>query len=87
MSEELREHLRKTLRTAGFIDPDDGTVPMWPSEDGPVWVSWRRLVDAIIANMPEDRITLEMRGRHVVELRTRIGELEEDLAWERDRKG
>jgi hypothetical protein len=54
--DELREHLRKALRTAGFIDPDDGTVPMWPQGDvypnGPVWVSWRRLVDAIINNLP-----------------------------------
>lgn len=51
------EHLRKALRTTGFIDPDDGTVPTWPHGDafpnGPVWVSWRRLVDTILNNLEE----------------------------------
>lgn len=51
-----RDELRRALATAGFIDPDDGTVPMWPHGDrhphGPVWVSAWRLVDTILANLP-----------------------------------
>jgi hypothetical protein len=52
------DELRKVLRTAGFIDPDDGTVPMWPNGDvypqGAVWVSGRKLCEVIIANWRPD---------------------------------
>lgn len=55
--DELREHLAKALRTAGFVDPDDGTVPMWPNGDqwpgtSCVWTSPRKLIDTIINNWP-----------------------------------
>lgn len=53
-----REELRRALAVAGFVDPDDGTVAMWPHGDrfprGPVWVSAWRLVDTILANLPQD---------------------------------
>lgn len=42
------------VRAAAESLSDDGTVPMWPNGDegGPVWVSWRRLVDTIVNNWP-----------------------------------
>lgn len=56
--EEKREHLLKALRTSGFIDPIDGTVPIWyagklkGNPTGPVWVSARQMVDVILASLP-----------------------------------
>lgn len=56
--DELVGHLRDALMTSGFIDPDDGTVPMWPHGDqfprGPVWVDARKLCRVIVANFPAD---------------------------------
>lgn len=66
---DLAEHLRKALRTAGFIDPDDGTVPMWPNGDvfpsnGTVWVSGRRMCEVIINNLP-DLATAQARHERI----------------------
>lgn len=51
--DELREHLAKALRTAGFVDFDDGTVASYPHGNvGAVWVPHQELVDTVINNWP-----------------------------------
>jgi hypothetical protein len=59
----VHQHLFHALLTAGFVDPDDNTIPMWPNGDvfphGPVWVNASRLVDAVIANWPDWATTEE----------------------------
>lgn len=56
--EEQRQRLLAALRATGFIDPVDGTVPIWyagklkGNPTGPVWVNARQMVDVILANLP-----------------------------------
>lgn len=56
---EFVERMRKALRTAGFVDLDDDTVPFWPHGDedwehGPTWRPSRTLCEVIEANLPRD---------------------------------
>lgn len=59
MPDDIRAALLRHLKQAGFIDPDDDTVAIFPSADvvqPVVWTSAERLADAVLARF-------EMRDR------------------------
>ncbi|CRK59034.1 hypothetical protein [Alloactinosynnema sp. L-07] len=46
-----RKDLAAALRAAGYVDPDDDTVPRWPNRnDFRVWVPVTSLAEAILAH-------------------------------------
>lgn len=48
--QHLAKAIAEALRRGGFVDPDDGTVPMWlPGNAAPVWVHPLRMATSLAA--------------------------------------
>lgn len=50
-SGDLRAAILKAIRTARIVDPDDGTVPFFKTDEYLVWTGPKLLVDTIITHI------------------------------------
>lgn len=50
INEQQRDALVRTLKEAGYVDPDDGTVCRWPNGNHPVRTTAENLAEALLAN-------------------------------------